>query len=127
MAEEPIGTVTKVVFLGAVLDTHRNTIEMPKEKMTALLTKVEGISKMTYLSASRSLSLLGTLAATIPMVRWAHWRMRIFQKGFLDQWQKHLSPTKDSTNLKDEKVPRMVERSSKSSQTPSTSTRPPHK
>lgn len=43
---------------------------------------------MTYLSVSRCLSLLGTVAAMIPMVKWAHWRMRIFQKGFLNQWRK---------------------------------------
>lgn len=113
----------RLLFLGAVLDTHRNTIELPREKMATLLSKLEEIS-MTYLSASCCLSLLGMLSAMIPMVRWAHWRMRIFQKGFLNQWRKQSARPKDSANSGDEKVPRMV-KSSKSPQMPSTSTRSP--
>lgn len=58
--------------------------ELPPEKATTVASQVEKISTLSYLSASQCLK-LGSLAATIPMVKRANWRMRTFQVEFLKQ------------------------------------------
>lgn len=40
----------------------------------------------SHLQALQCLRVIGTMVSTIPMVKWAQWRMRPFQKGFLLQW-----------------------------------------
>lgn len=40
------------------------------------------------LSAANSLSLLGTFSSFIPIVKWALWHLRTFQRGFLSQWNR---------------------------------------
>lgn len=76
----------RMVFLGAELDTWANTVELPREKLSLLIQKVKDVVPASYLPARAYLSLLGSLSATIPMVRWAQWNTRPLQASFLCQW-----------------------------------------
>lgn len=40
----------------------------------------------SHLQARHCLKIIGTMVSTAPMVKWALWRMRPFQRGFLRQW-----------------------------------------
>lgn len=83
---QPIPT-QKIIFFGAILDTEKNMVELPPEKATALISRLERTTTQSHILASHCLRLLGSLAATIPIIKWAHWRMRTFQVGFLKQWK----------------------------------------
>lgn len=76
----------RMVFLGAELDTRANTVELPREKSSLLIQKVKEAIPASCLPARAYLSLLGSLSATIPMVRWAQWNTRPLQASFLRQW-----------------------------------------
>ncbi|XP_068118214.1 polycystin-1-like [Hyperolius riggenbachi] len=76
-----------LIFLGAEIDTVHNAVRLPQEKVQTILRRVNSVKIMDSLSARQCLALLGTLTATIPMVKWAKWNIREFQTGFLHQWQ----------------------------------------
>lgn len=76
-----------LVFLGALFDTVRGTISLPEEKISTFRDRIHPALSTPHLHALQCLRIIGTMVAAIPMVRWAQWRMRPFQKGFLHQWK----------------------------------------
>lgn len=78
-----------MMFLGAILDTCSNTVELPPVKASGLISQRRKVATLSFFIASHCLKLLETLSATIFMVKWALWQMRTIQVGFLKQWKSH--------------------------------------
>ena len=73
----------RMVYLGALFSTPERAVSLPPEKIPALIQKVKRALESHSMSASDCLSLTGSLASCIPMIKWARWHLRDFQLGFL--------------------------------------------
>ena len=76
----------RLVYLGAQFDTVENSISLPLEKIPVVRERILPALSSPRLKASQCLKIIGTMVSTAPMVKWALWHMRPFQKGFLQQW-----------------------------------------
>lgn len=72
-----------MIFLGAELDTNANKVVLPQGKIGQLVQKIRRLMEATHLSSRTCLSILGSMSATFPMIRWSQWHMRTFQISFL--------------------------------------------
>lgn len=68
-----------LVYQGAQFDTVENTISLPLEKIPVVWDRIHLALASPWLRTSQCLRIIGT------MVSWAFWRLRPFQRGFLQQ------------------------------------------
>ena len=76
-----------LVYLGAQFDTVKKTISLPMEKIPVIQERISRALDTHHLKAFQCLKIIGTMVSTTPMVKWALWRLRPFQSGFLKQWK----------------------------------------
>lgn len=82
----------KVVYLGASLDTVRVMVSLAEEMIIILMSRVSWALDDLFILAFICKNIFGTMVAGFSIVRWVQWHSRIFQMGFLYQWDmKHQS------------------------------------
>lgn len=77
----------RLIYLGAQFDTVENTISLPLQKIQSVRDRISRALHAPRLKASQCLEIVGTMVFMTPMVKWALWRLRPFQSGFLQQWK----------------------------------------
>lgn len=68
-----------MVYLGALIDTLQGQVSLPNPRVKVFRERIQFALSRRFMTATQCLWLVGTLVATIPMVKWAQWNLRSFQ------------------------------------------------
>ncbi|XP_041446855.1 uncharacterized protein LOC121403130 [Xenopus laevis] len=77
-----------LIYLGALFNTADNVVQLPQQKIERMVKEMEDFCLQGEVSARRFMSLLGLMAASIPMTKWARFHMREAQRYFLTHWNR---------------------------------------
>ncbi|XP_069600694.1 uncharacterized protein [Ranitomeya imitator] len=77
---------TTKIFLGVLLDSHRQTSFLPEQKRSLLTSRIRTLRDKKRVSLRWAMSVLGTMTSCIQMVAWAQAHTRILQTHILSSW-----------------------------------------